>query len=301
MVAEYSGVLSTSPLDKTASAANSGSNTAASTGTTATTTQANELWIGAIGLRDSTYTLGTPTNSFTAVTSAKSTGSTTGSNAKVYFLEKSVSATGTAWSGGTVSTSSRWSGAIATFKATGSSTLALSGPAAGNYTLTGATGAVTITPKALTVSGLAAANRNYDGTPVAALTGTAALLEPRHPAPAPPATASPTPATRVTLGGTAAGAFADKHAGTLKPVTVSGNTLGGAQAGNYTLTQQAGLTANISALPITVAAVTATKTYDGTTTAPGTPDDHPAAGERRHHDGPEPGVSNKGRRRRPTR
>ncbi len=43
-------------------------------------------------------------------------------------------------SGGTISTATTWSGAIATFRTVTPTTLALSGPAAGNYTLTGATG-----------------------------------------------------------------------------------------------------------------------------------------------------------------
>ena len=51
VVMEYSGILTTNPLDKTASSA--GNNNSPITGTTATTTQANELWIGGIGLVNS--------------------------------------------------------------------------------------------------------------------------------------------------------------------------------------------------------------------------------------------------------
>ena len=80
----------------------------------------------------------------------------------------------------------------------------------------------------------------------------------------------------MTLGGTAAGAFVNKHVGTAKAVTLTGNSLTGAEAGNYTLTSPVGLTANITTLAITVTAVTATKFYDGTTAATGTPTLSPA-------------------------
>ena len=83
----------------------------------------------------------------------------------------------------------------------------------------------------------------------------------------------------LTIGGTATGAFADKHAGTNKPVTVTGLTLGGAAAANYSLTQPAGLIATITPLPLTVAAVNASKTYDRTTTSAGTPTLTPALAE----------------------
>ena len=50
-------------------------------------------------------------------------------------------------------------------------------------------------------------------------------------------------------------------------MTVAGLTIGGADAGNYTLTQPT-TTANITAKALTVSGVTASnKVYDGTTTA----------------------------------
>ena len=58
VVLEYSGILSASSLDQTNSA--TGNSATAATGTTPTTSQANELWIGGIGLVNSGYTLGTP-------------------------------------------------------------------------------------------------------------------------------------------------------------------------------------------------------------------------------------------------
>jgi len=60
----------------------------------------------------------------------------------------------------------------------------------------------------------------------------------------------------VTLSGTVAGTFATKTVAVGKPVTVTGLTLGGANAGNYTLTQPTS-TANITAVNLTVTGVTA--------------------------------------------
>jgi hypothetical protein len=273
VIAEYSGVLLDSPLDKTSSA--SGNSATASTGTSAATTQTHELWIGGIGFRDSSYNLGTPTNGFTTIASANSTNGTTNTNAKANFLEKIVSATGIAGSSGSV-TSSRWSGAIATFKAASTNSLSLSGSAAGNYTLNGMTGSVTITAKNLGTTGLSASNKIYDGSNSAALAGSASLLASQAAGAGNSSDGKPYTGDALTLSGTPAATFADKHVGSNKPVTVTGITLGGAQAANYFLTQPSGLTANIAALPVTVAAVHASKTYDGNTNAPGTPTINPA-------------------------
>ena len=106
-VCEYSGILTSGYLDKTASA--NGQSTSPSTGTTDTTTQADELWIGATasgGANNQT----SPTNGFTLMDGVKNVAI---SNA---YLEKIVSATGTANSGTTASNAS-WAGCIATFKA----------------------------------------------------------------------------------------------------------------------------------------------------------------------------------------
>ncbi len=151
VVMEYSGVLVANTLDQIAPGNSVATSAAAVTGTTATTSQANELWIGGIGFADSTPTLGTILNSFAAVDNAVTTNATTTSNARVYALERIVSSTGTASSGGTISASTQWTGTIATFKAA-TSTLALAGSAAANYTLTGATGTGQITARSLTVT-----------------------------------------------------------------------------------------------------------------------------------------------------
>jgi hypothetical protein len=74
--------------------------------------------------------------------------------------------------------------------------------------------------------------------------------------------------------GSAAAAYGDKHAANNKVITVTGFTLGGANAGAYTLptpSQIAGFTADITARTITVSAVASTKTYDGNNSSAGTP------------------------------
>ena len=104
--------------------------------------------------------------------------------------------------------------------------------------------------KPLTVAGVTAGNKIYDGTTNVALSGTAAL-------------GGVISGDTVTLGGTASASFTNKDVGTGKPVSVSGYTLGGASATNYSLTQPA-LSANITARPVTLSG---SRVYDGTTAA----------------------------------
>ena len=62
--------------------------------------------------------------------------------------------------------------------------------------------------------------------------------------------------------------FADKKVGNMKPVTFTGFNIGGANSGNYALSQPSGLTANITPAPLTISRVVAvSKIYDGTTAA----------------------------------
>ena len=62
--------------------------------------------------------------------------------------------------------------------------------------------------------------------------------------------------------------FDNKHVGMNKPVTVTGLGLTGAAAGNYTLTQPTGLTANITPKALSITGITVnTRYYDGSDTA----------------------------------
>jgi autotransporter-associated beta strand protein len=367
VVMEYSGVLTASPLDKTAS--NKNDNSSPLTGTTATTTQANELWIGAIGVQGSSTTFSSPQNGFTVYNSVQNYewyNLISQYYLSAYALDSVVTATGGAYTGGTLGTGTYWSGAIATFKAssyytytytyyTTNISVTLAGPEATNYTLvysgtvtinpypitvvataasktydgtTTAAGNATITPsggvliggdtytptslgqafssrtsavgtavivpgtitsisdgnggnnysvtysnytagtinpKALTLLGLSAQSRAYDGTNTATLSATAAFITPFD-APGGGTTTDGTPYTvdpGVAPGNHATGTFATSFVGTNKAVT-SYVTVTGTGSGNYTVTQP-GLLANITNL---VVELTGSKTYDGTTTVP---------------------------------
>ncbi len=131
----------------------------------------------------------------------------------------------------------------------------LAGPDAGNYTLEGA-GALSadITPRPLVVSGLAAANKVYDATTVATLSGSGSV--------------TPLPGDSVTLSTASAGAFADKNVGTGKPVSLSGAVLAGPDAANYSAVAAEALTADITPRALFATGLVANdKVYDGTTTA----------------------------------
>ncbi|MEO7152806.1 MAG: YDG domain-containing protein [Burkholderiaceae bacterium] len=132
----------------------------------------------------------------------------------------------------------------------------LTGADAGNYTFTVANPvSASITPRPLTVSGLTALDKVYDSTTVAQLAGTATL-------------ANAISGDAIALSGNNLGSFADKNVGIAKPVTLSSVTLVGSDAGNYTLTQPAGLTASITPYTLVLnGVVAADKVYDTTNVA----------------------------------
>jgi formylglycine-generating enzyme required for sulfatase activity len=114
----------------------------------------------------------------------------------------------------------------------------LGGTDGGNYSLSAQpTATANITAKPVTITGLTAANKQYDGTTTATRTGTATLN-------------GVISGDTVTINyGTAA--FASATAGNNKTVTFSGFSLGGASAGNYSLSAQpASVTANITVIAI---------------------------------------------------
>ena len=113
----------------------------------------------------------------------------------------------------------------------------LTGADAGNYTLSSvATTTANITAVGITGTFTVAASKVYDGTTDATVTGTNLT--------------GVIGTDAVTLsGGTAA--YDTKNVGTGKTVTLTGATLAGADAGNYTLTSVATTTAAITALETT--------------------------------------------------
>jgi hypothetical protein len=140
--------------------------------------------------------------------------------------------------------------------------LTLGGADAGNYTLASSTatlsGAANITPASITaVTGITASNKVYDATTAAALNAASAGFTGKL-------------GSDTLTVATATGNFVDKNAGNGKTVDVSGLTLGGADAGNYTLassTATISSAANITPAPVTASVTAANKTYDGTTAA----------------------------------
>ena len=126
-------------------------------------------------------------------------------------------------------------------------------------TLTNTDWKFTIAPKPVTITGISAQSKFYDGTVDATITGKPVingLVTGDEGA--------------VTVDATNATAtFADADAGTAKKVTFTGYALTDAKAGNYTLSAQpASVTADISPQELTITAVTVgDKDYDGTTTA----------------------------------
>ena len=128
----------------------------------------------------------------------------------------------------------------------------LTGAAASNYTLTQPTGlTAAITPKTLTIAGQTGANKVYDATNTATMTGGTLVGVVGSEA----------------VGLVQAGTFASPNVGTGIAITPS-NTLTGATAGNYQITQPSTLSANITPAILTVEGLAATaKVYDGTTTA----------------------------------
>jgi filamentous hemagglutinin family protein len=131
-----------------------------------------------------------------------------------------------------------------------------SGADAGNYAITDQLSTnASITTASLTVVGVTAQNKVYDGSRSATLNG--------------PATVAAFAGDVVTVDAAAAtGQFADKNVDTAKVVTVAGFALAGTDAGNYRVVQPSGVLANITAAPLSISGLTAqNKIYDGTTTA----------------------------------
>jgi hypothetical protein len=102
-----SNLISASRVDKTAT--KTGSSTSPSSNATATTTQASEFIIGAIGYNNnSTFTAG---GSFTALTKSSASSSLT-----IQPEYQIVNSTGAYTASGSIATSGRWAAAIVTYK-----------------------------------------------------------------------------------------------------------------------------------------------------------------------------------------
>ena len=123
------------------------------------------------------------------------------------------------------------------------------GNGGGNYKLTLTDNTTsTITPAELTISGLTASDKTYDGS-AAAVVSTGGVVK-----------SGLVAGDELTVAAT--GTFNDKNVGSGKSVTLS-SSYGGADAGNYTITSQLSSTASITAKAITGSIAAADKIYDG--------------------------------------
>ena len=118
-----------------------------------------------------------------------------------------------------------------------------------------ATVASTVSAKGLTITGVSGVDKTYNRTNAASLSGTPTLV-------------GVVGSDDVSVSGTPTATFASVGVASAVSITVTGYTLSGSAAGNYSVAQPTGLSANITpaALTVTSAAVT-TKAYDGTTAA----------------------------------
>lgn len=115
-------------------------------------------------------------------------------------------------------------------------------------------------PKPVTVSGITATDKVYDGTTDATINCAYATVN----------EADIVDGDKVTIDATnATGTFDTKDVGTGKTVTIAGLTLSGEDAANYKLSTPVTTTGNITKRPVTVSVdgVSVTKVYDGTTAA----------------------------------
>ncbi|MFT3720437.1 YDG domain-containing protein [Pseudorhodoferax sp.] len=138
---------------------------------------------------------------------------------------------------------------------TGLTGLALTGAAAGNYTLVGSTpgGSVTITARPVSIASIAGASKVYDGSTDAGST----LLQ----------ITNLVAGESVGLSGQAS--LAGANVGTQAIAGLTGLTLVGVDAGNYTLVGSTpGGSVTITARPVSIASIAgASKVYDGSTDA----------------------------------
>ena len=127
---------------------------------------------------------------------------------------------------------------------------ALGGADAGNYSIGSfSDGGYTVSQLALNIGGITVSNKVYDGTTTASVDTNGASYS------------GLVGGDVVTVA--ASGSFSDKNVGIGKTVILSSSYSGG-DVGNYSITDQASTTADITAAALTIAANAASKNYDGT-------------------------------------
>ena len=207
------------------------------------------------------YTVSQPSGSTASITPANLTVSGATVSNKIYDGNNSAILTGTL--SGIIGSETVILNPSGTFTQIGAgtglsitSTSTISGLDAGNYSLTQPTGLTAdIIQKPLTITGLNANNKVFDGTTLAILSGTATLngiIE----------------SDNVSISGTATATFDNRNIGTAKSIIITGYSLIGSQSGNYTISQPSGLTADITPLALSLnSAIAQNKPFDGNTNA----------------------------------
>jgi hypothetical protein len=151
---------------------------------------------------------------------------------------------------------------VGTSKTVSVSGISISGTDAANYSAnTSASALANITARSLTISATAI-SKVYDGTATATVT----LADDRL-------------AGDVLTTSYTGAAFANKNVGTSKTVNVTGISIIGTDAANYSANTTATTTADITALSLTVTAIGNNKVYDGTTAATVSLSDNRVAGD----------------------
>jgi hypothetical protein len=178
------------------------------------------------------YTLAQPSLSANITAKELTITGLTGEN-KVYDGETDATASGTASLNGVVGDDEVTldgaavlnfvSANVGTGIAITSTGYSLNGANAGNYTLTQPGLSANITAKELTITGLTGEDKPFDGNAIATVSGTASLD-------------GVVGSDEVTLAGTPVFTFASANSGVGIAITATGYSLGGANAGNYTLT-----------------------------------------------------------------
>lgn len=214
------------------------------------------------GAAAANYTLTSVSNTTANITPKPLTGTCTVAD-KVYDATTNATVTGSSLGAGVVAgdvVSLNGAGASSAFadpdvgddKPVPCNGLALAGGDAGNYTLTISPTTADITPRPLTGT-CTAANKVYDGTTAATITGSSLQ--------------GTIAGDAVSLNGAgASAAFADPDVGNGKPVACNGFSLAGADAANYTLTMSP-TTASITPKPLVGTCAVADKDFDGNASA----------------------------------
>jgi filamentous hemagglutinin family protein len=223
------------------------------------------------GASAANYSLATTTATTTGTVEPKTVTPTYAGESRVYSGVADVAAPVRGTSAGFITTDTVSLTQTAVFadgragvgKAVSISDITLSGPDAGNYLLAATTAATTatITPRPLSVTGVTATGRVYDGTTTVAVNVSGATVD----------TSAVVAGDNVSIAlppdGISTGVMADRFVGSAKPVTISGASLTGSESANYVLVGATGLTVNITPRPLTAAYSALDKIYDGSANA----------------------------------